>query len=384
MVTLKGITWDHPRGFQPLLVISENWKTKSNVELRWDIRTLKDFGDYPIELLIGIYDLIILDHPYVGSAAANKLLLPLEEYLPDSFLNIQQKQSVGAGFDSYWYNGHCWALPIDAAAQVAAYRKDLINSIGWELPDKTVKLNDAAQELPKKYSIGIPLCPTDMWCVFLTLCAQYTHGNVFVEDDHIDLEAGEWALEQILSWKPFIYRASFHMNPIEMLEYMSKEDDILYIPFIFGYTNYARKGWRKKLIHFCNVPKYELTGKSSLLGGAGLAISANTNCLKECLDFMQLVLSVDIQKHDYFRNGGQPAHLSAWLDEQNNKDCSCFFLDTLKTINDAFVRPRHPGFNQFQEKAADYIYENVINNSPAGKVIQKLNVIYQLSRNERV
>lgn len=150
MVTLKGITWDHPRGFQPLRVISENWKTKSNVELRWDIRTLKDFGDYPIELLIGIYDLIILDHPYVGSAAANKLLLPLEEYLPDSFLNIQQKQSVGAGFDSYWYNGHCWALPIDAAAQVAAYRKDLINSIGWELPDKTVKLNDAAQELPKK------------------------------------------------------------------------------------------------------------------------------------------------------------------------------------------------------------------------------------------
>jgi len=52
------------------------------VDVQWDIRTLKEFGDYPIEKLIGQYDLIVIDHPYTGSAAANKLLLPLDDHLP--------------------------------------------------------------------------------------------------------------------------------------------------------------------------------------------------------------------------------------------------------------------------------------------------------------
>jgi multiple sugar transport system substrate-binding protein len=383
MITLKGVTWDHPRGYQPLRAIASEWKKKRNVDISWDIRTLKEFGDYPIELLINLYDFIILDHPYVGSASTNKLLLSLDDYLPRSFLKMQEEQSIGEGFNSYWYNNHCWALPIDAAAQVAAFRKDITDLINWTLPKDVTKLIEAATELPNKYSIGVPLCPTDIWCVFLTLCAQYANGNAFIEDG-IDLFAGEWALEQIRSWKPFLHNASFNMNPIQMLEYMSEENDIIYIPFSFGYTNYARLGLRNKPIHFCNSPKYNPEGKSSILGGAGLAISANTNHLKECLDFMQFILSVDVQKGAYYQNGGQPAHLAAWLNEENNRDCSGFFSDTMDTMNNAFVRPRHEGFNRFQEKGAGYIHENALGKSPARGVIQKLNVIYKTICNERV
>ena len=383
MASLRGITWDHPRGYQPLRAIASAWKEKSNVEVHWDIRTLKDFGDYPVERLINLYDLIILDHPYVGSAATNQSLLPLDDHLQASFLKIQQEESIGESFNSYWYKNHCWALPIDAAAQVAAYRKDLADAINWELPKNILKLNEVAAALPKKYTLGIPLCPTDLWCVFLTLCAQYTNGNVFV-DGGIDRAASVWALEQIRSWRSFLYKASFVLNPVQMLEYMSEKDDIIYIPFTFGYTNYARKGWRKNLVHFCNSPKYTADGKSSILGGAGLAISANTVHMKQCLDFMQFILSVDIQKQAYYQNGGQPAHMAAWADEGNNNDCSCFFSDTMDTMNKAFVRPRHPGFNLFQEKAADFVHQNVLFNSPSGKVIQKLNAMYQTTCYEKV
>lgn len=383
MIRLKGITWDHPRGYQPLRAIASVWKEKSNVEINWDIRTLKDFGDYPIEKLINLYDLIILDHPYVGSAEANKSLLSLDDHLSSSFLKIQQEESIGESFSSYWYKDHCWALPIDAAAQVTAYRKDIIDVINWEMPKDIRKLNEAVEQLPTKYRIGIPLCPTDLWCVFLTLSAQYANGKVFFEDG-INLSAGVWALEQLRSWKSFLYPASFSMNPIEMLEYMSEKDDIIYIPFTFGYTNYARKGWRKNLIHFCNVPKYNSKGRSSILGGAGLAISANTSHVKECLDFMQFILSVDVQKGDYYQNGGQPAHNTAWTDESNNNDCSGFFSETIDTMNNAFVRPRHQRFNLFQEKAADFVHENVLFNSAPRRVIQKLNFIYQKTCNEKV
>jgi multiple sugar transport system substrate-binding protein len=307
----------------------------------------------------------------------------LDDHLPPSFLRIQQEESIGESFGSYWYKNHCWALPVDAAAQVSAYRKDITDVINWELPKDIKKLNEAVAELPTKYSVGIPLCPTDLWCVFLTLCAQYSNGKVFFEDG-IDLSAGVWALEQLRSWKSFLYEASFMMNPIEMLEFMSENDEIIYIPFTFGYTNYARKGWRNNLIHFCNAPRYNMEGKSSILGGAGLAISASTGHVKECLDFMQFILSVDIQKHDYYQNGGQPAHISAWTDEGNNSDCSGFFADTIDTMNHAFIRPRHQRFNLFQEKAADFVHENVLFNSPSREVMQKLNVIYQTTCHEKV
>jgi len=383
MTSLRGITWDHPRGYQPLRAIASAWKKKTNVELNWDIRTLKEFGDYPVERLINLYDLIILDHPYVGSAAANQSLLPLDDYLDASFLKVQQEQSIGESFTSYWYSNHCWALPVDAAAQVAAYRKDITDVIDWELPEDITKLHEAVALLPKEYSVGIPLCPTDLWCVFLTLCAQYSDGNVFIEGG-IDMTAGVWALEQLRSWKSFLYETSFMLNPVQMLEYMSEKNDIIYIPFTFGYTNYARKGWRNNLIHFCNSPKCNSEGKSTILGGAGLAISANTSHVKECLDFMQFILSTDIQKQEYYKNGGQPAHLTAWLDEGNNSDCSSFFSDTMDTMNKAFIRPRHPGFNLFQEKAADFVHQNVLFDSPCREVICKLNVIYQTTCDEKI
>ena len=147
MTMLKGITWNHPRGYQPLKAISALWKQEGGVDVQWDIRTLKEFGDYPIEKLIGQYDLIVIDHPYTGSAAANKLLLPLDDHLPADFMKLQQRQSIGRGFGSYRYNDISWALPIDAAAQVSAYRKDLVAEMNWTLPDTLTSLKEAAAAL---------------------------------------------------------------------------------------------------------------------------------------------------------------------------------------------------------------------------------------------
>jgi multiple sugar transport system substrate-binding protein len=53
MIILKGIAWDHPRGYQPLGAISEEFsKEYPMVSIIWDVRSLKEFGDMPIEELI--------------------------------------------------------------------------------------------------------------------------------------------------------------------------------------------------------------------------------------------------------------------------------------------------------------------------------------------
>ena len=58
-IELKGITWDHPRGYDPLIAVSKEYaKVNLNIRVKWDVRTLKEFGDMPIENLIGKYDLI--------------------------------------------------------------------------------------------------------------------------------------------------------------------------------------------------------------------------------------------------------------------------------------------------------------------------------------
>ncbi|MCG8385332.1 MAG: carbohydrate ABC transporter substrate-binding protein, partial [Cytophagales bacterium] len=76
MIELRGIAWDHPRGYEPLIALSEMYsEVHPEVRITWDVRSLKEFGDMPVEDLIGRYDLITIDHPYMGQAHANQLLL---------------------------------------------------------------------------------------------------------------------------------------------------------------------------------------------------------------------------------------------------------------------------------------------------------------------
>ena len=139
-ITLNGIAWDHPRGYEPLKATSAAFsKIHPEVNIEWDIRSLKEFGDMPIEDLIESYDLITIDHPYMGQANANNLLLPLDNLIPSYSLEKLKEESVGPSYQSYNYNGNLYALAVDAAALVSAYREDLILKLGLNIP-KTLSL----------------------------------------------------------------------------------------------------------------------------------------------------------------------------------------------------------------------------------------------------
>jgi hypothetical protein len=72
-IILKGLTGDHPRGYAPLVAGAEEYvSTLPGLEIHCDRRSLRDFGKAPIENLIGDYDLLIVDHPFVGFASAHE------------------------------------------------------------------------------------------------------------------------------------------------------------------------------------------------------------------------------------------------------------------------------------------------------------------------
>ena len=91
-IILKGITWGHSRGITPLLAFSQRFsELNPSIEIQWTKRSLQEFADFPLEKLTQQYDLLIIDHPWVGCAAATESVLALEQYISQEYLKDQQE-----------------------------------------------------------------------------------------------------------------------------------------------------------------------------------------------------------------------------------------------------------------------------------------------------
>src|SRR5579863_1744648 len=142
--SLRGITWNHTRGYAPMVAAGQRFEDLNRgVEILWQKRSLKDFGEAPLDELAERFDLLVIDHPYVGYVADRQILEPLERHLPAESLNALAGSSVGRSYESYWFDAHSWALPIDAAAPVSSWRPDLMEQAGIGVPrtwDKVLEL----------------------------------------------------------------------------------------------------------------------------------------------------------------------------------------------------------------------------------------------------
>ena len=103
MITLKGITWDHPRGYDPLVAASKVYEEQFGLSVQWEKRSLSNFGDQSLTALAKQFDLLIIDHPHVGVANDTGCLLPLDDLLTYEQLQQLEQQSAGPSFLSYYY-----------------------------------------------------------------------------------------------------------------------------------------------------------------------------------------------------------------------------------------------------------------------------------------
>ena len=141
MTVLKGIAWDHPRGFDPMVATANEFTKKNpNYKILWEKRPLQAFADRPIEEMAFEYDLMVIDHPHVGEASRKGLLLSLNKFEKyEENLHKLKKESVGISHESYEFNKNHYALSIDAATPVSAYRNDLIEKIAIKLKEGAKK-----------------------------------------------------------------------------------------------------------------------------------------------------------------------------------------------------------------------------------------------------
>src|SRR5262249_3855770 len=125
---LRAIGWDHPRCQLPMLACASAWRDRAGVEIAWSWRSLEAFGDQPLEELAPGHDILVIDPPFSGTAAATGCLHPLDALLARDELDALARDAVGPTHASYCYAGRQWGLATDAACQVSAIRNDLLET----------------------------------------------------------------------------------------------------------------------------------------------------------------------------------------------------------------------------------------------------------------
>ncbi|MDI1335833.1 MAG: extracellular solute-binding protein [Lacunisphaera sp.] len=376
-VQLRGITWDHTRGFVPMTATAQRYhELHPEVDIIWSKRSLQEFADKPLGSLSEQFDLLVIDNPWMGFVAAHKNLLPLEMHLPAAFLANQAANPVGKSHESYNFDDSQWALAIDAAAPVSVCRPDLLAKAGATAP----KTFDELIALGKRGLVCCPSIPLDVYGNFLNLLVA-AGEKIFTSREEVATRAPALvALERLRQLADVVPARFFELNPIRTHEVMSREDQFAYAPYTYGYTNYARPGYAPKLLKFGDVIGIE-AGKpgSTMLGGTGLAISAQCQHAEIAADYAMFCAAPDTQSGIFFHSGGQPGHRAAWLDNTTNAACTNFFRDTLPTLDRAFVRPRYNGYLNFQDHAGDPIHEFLRTGGNAGQVLDKVNELYRRS-----
>lgn len=378
---LRGITWNHTRGYLPLVATAQRFlETHAEIEIRWEKRSLQEFADFPIQKLAETFDLLVIDHPFVGYAAAHGTLLPLDEYLPDSFLSDQAQNSVGKSHASYFYERHQWALAIDAAAPVSSFRRDLLHQAGVSMPRTWQEL----LELARRGLVAFPGIPVDSLMNFYMLCSSLGEDPFRNEATVVGEEIGGRALEMLRELILLCPPEYFSWNPIAIYEAMSSRDNVAYCPFAYGYSNYSRSGYGRSLLEFGDLVGCEnLEHCRSTLGGTGLAVSARSEHREVAVEYSQFVAGQQCQATLYFASGGQPGHRQAWSDEEVNRASHHYFRNTLPALDRAYLRPRYNGYLHFQDRAGSVVQAYLRQGGDPRQTLRQLNKIYLESREEK-
>jgi multiple sugar transport system substrate-binding protein len=191
------------------------------------------------------------------------------------------------------------------------------------------------------------------------------------------------ALEMLRSLVSLCDPKCLERNPIATWELMSSTDEAAYCPFAYGYSNYARPRYAKNAIEFGGLIAIDEYGRCrSTLGGAGLALSRCTNEPETAARYAAFVASRDVQKGIYFEAGGQPGHRVAWTDDEVNRQSGGFFNKTLRTLDEAYMRPRFDVYPAFQDEAGLIVHRYLKAGGDSHTVLEELNALLRLVRSK--
>jgi multiple sugar transport system substrate-binding protein len=365
MSAYRGLTWDHPRGYNALAAAAAQLDPeRDGLVIAWDRHSLEGFESRSIVEQCALYDLVVIDHPHVGEAVAQKCLVAVEELFGGEEISAWRDAVAGPSLASYLYAGRHWALPLDAATQVLAYRPDLVPVP----PTSWADVIGLASTVPIALSLAGPHAILSFQSIAGSLgAAPGTPRDEFLAPA-VAAEAYAVMAALAVASAPFA-----DLNPIAMLELMSRSRDIALCPLIYGYVNYAPAG----TVAFANAPHGPGGEIGSTLGGTGIGVSRRCEITPALLNHLRWLMSDATQRDFIPAHDGQPALRAAWTDPAVNARWGAFYEATLESVEQALLRPRHDGAIAFQAEASRRLREGLLAGEPAEAVLADIDAAYR-------
>ena len=345
MLVLRGVTWDHRRAVDPLAATLPAYRRRHpDVDIDWQARSLHGFEFTPVNDLARDFDLIVLDHPFCGAIAQSKCLIAL-----DDLLEGQDANFIGPSLTSYRFDGHIWALPVDAACQVAVSRPDLLAALGEPVPRTWEEMFALARPAARRgMKPAVAFKGVHSLMTFFTLCANLG-GPCGTEpsEPFVDRGVAREALGAMRRLAGLCPPEALDWNSIALHDAMVARDDLLYCPAVYCYATYAEADARRPL-RFHDLPGLAAADpRGSTIGGTGLGISAFCTQPEAAMSYARFLLEPATQMQ-FAVHHGQPARIEAWQNPDIDSRFGHCFSATRKTMEACWIRPRHDGYLAFQ------------------------------------
>ncbi len=362
---LRGLTWDHPRGYRVLDALAAT--AGPGAAVRWQRQPLADFESRPLRTLAGDFDLLVIDHPGLGEALRDGCLQPLDGLFGAGELAGWRAAAAGASFDSYRLGGRQWALPLDAAAQVSVCRPDL-------LAERPASWADAVRIASQQRSV-VCLGGPHALLMFAAICVASGTRPATVPEEFVPAEAGAAALDVMAGLLAHADRELSQRNPIGVLDAMTAPDGPAYCPLVYGYVTYHRPdSGRPRLVAF-DAPAGP-GGTGSVLGGTGVAVTRSCTRPAAAAGLLRTLLSDSVQVGMYARLGGQSSLRQAWRDGDANRRNGGFYAATRRTVESAWLRPRFAGYPAFQTAASAVLREGLLGGANHRALVRRVSDRY--------
>jgi len=377
-IRLRGITWNHRRAIDPLLATLADFRAgHPDIDVDWSSRPLHGFEFTPVEDLARTFDLIVLDHPFAGDIAATGCLEALDSLFTDEL----RSSFVGPSLESYVYGGRTWAMPIDAACQVAAARPDLLGALDHDVPrtwEAMFALGRDARRRGQWLAIGLKGVHGLM--TLFTLCANLGRPcGVTTDRPLLDTEAARAALDALRRLLSYCPPDVLDWNSIALHDHMVGRDDLVYCPAVYCYATYAEADMRRPL-RFHDLPGLAAaTSSGSTIGGTGVGLSASSRHPDAARTYIRYLARSGTQRA-FAEHHGQPARREVWDDSAIDARFGATYSGTLQTMELAWIRPRYPGYLSLQLQGGDFVERHLRGQISEGFLLQELEKLHRTSK----
>jgi multiple sugar transport system substrate-binding protein len=368
-VELRGLTWDHPRGYLPLEAF-ESAGGAPGVRVTWDRQPLSGFESEPLEGLAQRYDLLIVDHPGLGAAVEAGAVLPIEDVFAVLDLTRWRARSIHPTWESYRLHGLGWALPLDAAAQACLFRPDLLTG------PPPVTWSDVL-ELAERNGTVLCVAGPHAGLTLLAMAGDRSHTTLLVHDRAVA------ALDLLRAiWRRSDQQAAT-LDPIGVHELLATSNDLTCCPLVYSYAVYGQGGDSRRRLGWAAAPRLAADDPQpgSTLGGTGLAVTPRAyGKVLAVTNYVRALLDTATQLNIVSAVGGQPATTAVWASAAVDASWNGHYSATRGTLESAYVRPRFDGWIAFQDELSERVREFLCGDSDPAVAVARIEADYRVGR----